>query len=269
MPPKLWAMAWHRPSPAWEKYKSAADATEFISYKLKPQLKTLGPKYGKKLGVISKFLAECDAKAVVDAVRGGGEYVLESDAEVVLKEEDLQIFTESKTGFVSASDKGVTVALNTTLTEELIDEGVERELVSKVQSLRKEANFEITDRIEVYYKAEGRAKAALEKGGFAADVLAVKVVRDVDEAIRHIGAHSTHHSDCIVSENGASIDRFIRAVDSAAVYVNASTRFTDGGEFGKGCEIGISTQKLHARGPMGLEELCSYKYIVTGNGQVR
>ena len=100
-------------------------------------------------------------------------------------------------------------------------------------------------------------------------VLAVKVVRDVDEAIRHIGAHSTHHSDCIVSENGASIERFIRAVDSAAVYVNASTRFTDGGEFGKGCEIGISTQKLHARGPMGLEELCSYKYIVTGNGQVR
>lgn len=100
-------------------------------------------------------------------------------------------------------------------------------------------------------------------------ILAVKVVKDVNEAIAHIGAHSTHHSDCIVSQCDASIDKFTRAVDSAAVYVNASTRFTDGGEFGKGCEIGISTQKLHARGPMGLEELCSYKYIVTGDGQIR
>ena len=99
--------------------------------------------------------------------------------------------------------------------------------------------------------------------------LAVKVVSDVDAAIAHIGAHSTHHSDCIVSRCDRAIDRFTRAVDSAAVYVNASTRFTDGGEFGKGCEIGISTQKLHARGPMGLTELCSYKYIVTGNGQIR
>lgn len=100
-------------------------------------------------------------------------------------------------------------------------------------------------------------------------ILAVKVVKDVDEAILHIGAHSTHHSDCIVSRCDAAIDKYTRAVDSAAVYVNASTRFTDGGEFGKGCEIGISTQKLHARGPMGLTELCSYKYIVTGDGQVR
>ncbi len=100
-------------------------------------------------------------------------------------------------------------------------------------------------------------------------ILAVKVVKDVNEAVAHIGAHSTHHSDCIVSHCDVAIDTFTRAVDSAAVYVNASTRFTDGGEFGKGCEIGISTQKLHARGPMGLTELCSYKYIVTGDGQVR
>ena len=100
-------------------------------------------------------------------------------------------------------------------------------------------------------------------------ILAVKVVKDVNEAVVHIGAHSTHHSDCIVSHCDVAIDTFTRAVDSAAVYVNASTRFTDGGEFGKGCEIGISTQKLHARGPMGLEELCSYKYIVTGDGQIR
>lgn len=100
-------------------------------------------------------------------------------------------------------------------------------------------------------------------------ILAVKVVSSVDEAIEHIGAHSTGHSDCIITENTAHAERFVGFVDSAAVYVNASTRFTDGGEFGKGCEIGISTQKLHARGPMGLTELTSYKYIVRGNGQVR
>ena len=100
-------------------------------------------------------------------------------------------------------------------------------------------------------------------------ILAVKVVQSVEEAIAHIGAHSTGHSDCIVSEDEAACDLFTLCVDSAAVYVNASTRFTDGGEFGKGCEIGISTQKLHARGPMGLEELCSYKYVVKGNGQTR
>ena len=100
-------------------------------------------------------------------------------------------------------------------------------------------------------------------------ILAVKVVSNGDEAIAHIAAHSTGHSDCIVSEDSALCDKFALYVDSAAVYINASTRFTDGGEFGKGCEIGISTQKLHARGPMGLEELCSYKYIVKGDGQVR
>ena len=100
-------------------------------------------------------------------------------------------------------------------------------------------------------------------------ILAVKVVNNIDEAIEHISKHSTCHSDCIISENKENCDKFTLYVDSAAVYVNASTRFTDGGEFGKGCEIGISTQKLHARGPMGLRELCSYKYILIGDGQVR
>ena len=92
---------------------------------------------------------------------------------------------------------------------------------------------------------------------------------DVEEAVRHIAAHSTHHSDAVLTENAATAERFTRAVDSAAVYVNASTRFTDGGEFGLGCEIGISTQKWHVRGPMGTEALTSYKYIVLGDGQIR
>ena len=100
-------------------------------------------------------------------------------------------------------------------------------------------------------------------------ILAVKVVDSVEEAIAHISAHSTGHSEAILTQDAAHAARFTAAVDSAAVYVNCSTRFTDGGEFGLGCEMGISTQKLHARGPMGLAELCSYKYIVHGNGQIR
>ena len=100
-------------------------------------------------------------------------------------------------------------------------------------------------------------------------ILAVAVVDSLDAAIAHIRKHSTHHSDAIVTENAACAERFVNEIDSAAVYVNVSTRFTDGGEFGLGCEMGISTQKLHARGPMGLDELSTYKYIITGNGQVR
>ena len=100
-------------------------------------------------------------------------------------------------------------------------------------------------------------------------ILAVKVVDSVEEAIAHISAHSTGHSEAILTQDAAHAARFTAAVDSAAVYVNCSTRFTDGGEFGLGCEMGISTQKLHARGPLGLAELCSYKYIIHGNGQIR
>lgn len=100
-------------------------------------------------------------------------------------------------------------------------------------------------------------------------ILAVKIVDDVKAAVLHIAEHSTHHSESIVTEDERAAAYFTAAVDSSSVYVNASTRFTDGGEFGLGCEIGISTQKLHARGPMGLCEMNSYKYIITGNGQIR
>ena len=97
----------------------------------------------------------------------------------------------------------------------------------------------------------------------------MKVVDGVEAAVAHIATHSTHHSEAILTRDDASAAAFVSAVDSAAVYVNASTRFTDGGEFGLGCEMGISTQKLHARGPMGLRELTTYKYVITGCGQVR
>ncbi|MBQ4090259.1 MAG: glutamate-5-semialdehyde dehydrogenase [Clostridia bacterium] len=100
-------------------------------------------------------------------------------------------------------------------------------------------------------------------------ILAVKVVKDVNEAVSHIAAHSTGHSEAIITRSDENAAIFTRCVDSSSVYVNASTRFTDGGEFGLGCEMGISTQKLHARGPMGLEELTTYKYIIRGSGQLR
>ena len=130
----------------------------------------------------------------------------------------------------------------------------------------------------VELRADGPANAILQAvpagdGDFDTEfldyILAVKLVEDVTEAIGHISEHHTGHSDCIVTEDPAAADLFTACVDSAAVYVNASTRFTDGGEFGLGCEMGISTQKLHARGPMGLEELCTYKYIIRGTGQIR
>lgn len=100
-------------------------------------------------------------------------------------------------------------------------------------------------------------------------IMAVAIVDSTEEAVKHIVRHSTHHSESIITNDSAAADYFTARVDSAAVYVNASTRFTDGGEFGLGCEMGISTQKLHARGPMGLCELNTYKYIISGNGQIR
>ena len=155
-------------------FELASDAEKYISYKLKPQLKTLGPKYGKKLGAISAFLANCNAKEVVGAVKNGGTYEI-ADLGVALAEEDLQIFTQSANGFIASEDKGITVALDTELTEELIAEGIEREIVSKIQNMRKEAGFEVTDRIDVRYKAEGRAEKVLADGGFKSDVLAESV----------------------------------------------------------------------------------------------
>lgn len=100
-------------------------------------------------------------------------------------------------------------------------------------------------------------------------IFAIKVTEGIDEAIAHIGRYSTGHSECIITQDLVSAEKFQKEVDSACVYVNCSTRFTDGGEFGLGAEIGISTQRLHARGPMGLEGLTTFKYLINGNGQTR
>ncbi len=159
----------------------------------------------------------------------------------------------------------------------LVHRDVAEELLPMLQRRLRE-NRAAEGKQPVEFRADPEAGALLEsvpagEGDFDREfldyILAVKLVDSLEEAIGHIARHSTGHSDCIVTADKTAADRFTACVDSAAVYVNASTRFTDGGEFGLGCEMGISTQKLHARGPMGLEELCTYKYVIHGNGQVR
>ena len=151
----------------------------------------------------------------------------------------------------------------------LVHEAIAEEFLPKLRQL-------LSGRVEL--RLDARA-AAIIPGTAASDrdfdtefldyILAVAVVDSPEAAAAHIRVHSTGHSEAIITENAAAADFFTKTVDSAAVYVNCSTRFTDGGEFGLGCEMGISTQKLHARGPMGLEELCSYKYVIRGSGQIR
>ena len=159
----------------------------------------------------------------------------------------------------------------------LVDEDIKAEILPRVyDKLVKERKA--NGQIPVELRLDDKAQSVIEgtaagKNDFDTEfldyILAVKCVSGVDEAITHISAHSTGHSEAIISTDDNAILKFTSGVDSAAVYVNASTRFTDGGEFGLGCEMGISTQKLHARGPMGLEELTTYKYIINGSGHIR
>lgn len=153
----------------------------------------------------------------------------------------------------------------------LVDEAVAAKFLPVIFSRLKEAGVELrgdekTRNIDPSVKAATHEDWATE---FLSLILAVKVVKDVHEAVEHINHYSTRHSETIVTKSKEAAHYFTSRIDSAAVYVNASTRFTDGGEFGFGAEIGISTQKLHARGPMGLNELTSYKFVVHGSGQVR
>lgn len=159
----------------------------------------------------------------------------------------------------------------------LVDRAVAKEFLPLLKE-RLADGREKSGKIPVELRLDPEARAIIEgksatEGDFDTEfldyVLAVKIVSGVFEACDHISLHSTGHSEAIITEDPDAAAYFTRSVDSAALYVNASTRFTDGGEFGLGCEIGISTQKLHARGPMGLRELNTYKYIIRGNGQIR
>ena len=153
----------------------------------------------------------------------------------------------------------------------LVHEEAAREALPKIKARLDEKRVELRGCEKARAILPGIAPAAEEdwETEYLDYILAVKVVSSLEEALEHIHRYSTRHSECIVTEDYTAAQRFLNEVDSAAVYVNASTRFTDGGEFGLGAEIGISTQKLHARGPMGLEQLVSYKFLIRGSGQVR
>jgi isoleucyl-tRNA synthetase len=159
-------------------YKTAEDADEFISYKLKPQLKTLGPKYGAKLGKVKAFLETCNANELVATVKAGDVYKTEFQGDTFeFALDDLLISTNSAEGFIAASDKGITVVMDTTVTEELKAEGVVRELISKIQTMRKEAGFEVVDRIIVNFVTDDESvKNAMASGEIASVVLADAIV---------------------------------------------------------------------------------------------
>lgn len=153
----------------------------------------------------------------------------------------------------------------------LVHEAVAEPLLQKLVPVMKKDQVELRGD-EAARRIDGTMKEAAEddwEKEYNALILSIRTVASLDEALEHIRRYSTHHSEAIVTDNAAAAEAFLRGVDSAAVYVNASTRFTDGFEFGFGAEIGISTQKLHVRGPMGLDALVSYKYVVRGQGQIR
>ena len=154
----------------------------------------------------------------------------------------------------------------------LVHKDIAQKALPKIKSELDKKNVEIRG-CETTRKILGDCVVAADEEDYANEfldyILAVKVVDSLDDALEHIARYSTGHSECIVTSSYGNANRFTACVDSAAVYVNASTRFTDGGEFGLGAEIGISTQKLHARGPMGLNELTSSKFIIKGDGQIR
>ncbi len=141
----------------------------------------------------------------------------------------------------------------------------------KIKELLDKKNVEIRGDERAQSVSKDIKKASEEDWGteYLDYIISVKTVDSIEEAVQHINKYSTHHSESIITENKENAEYFLKKIDSAAVYVNASTRFTDGGEFGLGAEIGISTQKLHARGPMGLKQLTTTKYVIYGNGQVR
>jgi glutamate-5-semialdehyde dehydrogenase len=153
----------------------------------------------------------------------------------------------------------------------LVSRQVARKFLPSMLDRLRDAGVEIRGSAEVRRMA-GWVKPATEGDWYTEYldlILSVKIVKDTAEAVRHIMKYGSSHSDAIVTDSRKNAEKFLKEVDSACVYLNASTRFTDGGEFGKGAEMGISTDKIHARGPMGLEELTSYKYVIIGSGQVR
>ncbi len=214
------------------------------------------------------LIAACVANAKVPCIQTGTGICHIYVDEYADIEKAINIINNAKTSRPSVCNACEVVLVNKTVAKTVLPL-----LKEKLVDERKNNNLTPVElRLDDYCKDIIDGTTAGEKDfdtEFLDYILAVKAVNNVSEAIDHISAHSTMHSDCIITENEENATLFTALVDSSSVYHNASTRFTDGGEFGLGCEIGISTQKLHARGPMGLKELTTYKYIISGNGQIR
>ena len=217
------------------------------------------PRGGKGL---KKFMIENATIPVIETGAGVCHVFVDESADIEMA---LPIIENAKTQRPSTCNSIETV---------LVHKNIASEILPKLTDML------IKDKVELRY-----SKEALEIVGNRSDVklaqdedfgteyldmvLSLKLVDNVEEAICYINEHGTHHSDSIITKNIQNAEKFLNEVDSAAVYLNASTRFSDGGEFGFGGEIGISTQKLHARGPMGVRELTTTKYVIRGNGQIR
>jgi glutamate-5-semialdehyde dehydrogenase len=180
----------------------------------------------------------------------------------------LNIIENAKTSRPSVCNAEEVLVVNSAIAEKFLPMVKERIVTARAEAGKTPVELRLCEKAAKFIDGTPAGEEDFDTE-FLDYILAVKVVENVGEAIAHISAHSTHHSDAIITESAENAELFMKSIDSAAVYVNASTRFTDGGEFGLGCEMGISTQKLHARGPMGLMELTSYKYIILGNGQTR
>ncbi|NQN87554.1 glutamate-5-semialdehyde dehydrogenase [Streptococcus suis] len=232
---------------------SRASATELMTAKGKIDL--LVPRGGA--GLI-QAVVEHATVPVIETGTGICHVYVDKDADL---DKALQIVVNAKTSRPSVCNAAEVL---------LVHEAIASQFLPRLEEA-------LTGQVEL--RADSQAQAILNQFTPAGDqdfdtefldyILAVKVVSNAEEAISHIAQHSTGHSEAIVTENSQTAELFTLHVDSAAVYVNASTRFTDGGEFGLGCELGISTQKMHARGPMGLREMTTYKYIITGDGHIR
>ena len=180
----------------------------------------------------------------------------------------LEILNNAKTSRPSVCNAAEVCLVNSVVAEKFLPMLYERLVAERKKEGKTPVELRLCEEAIKYISGIPAADSDFDTE-FLDYILAVKVVENVDEAIGHIREHSTRHSEAIITEDETAADKFTRLVDSAAVYVNASTRFTDGGEFGLGCEMGISTGRLHARGPMGLCELNTYKYVINGNGQIR
>ena len=180
----------------------------------------------------------------------------------------LNIINNAKTSRPSVCNAEEVLLVDRSIAEEFLPKLHHRLVVQRVQQNLTPVELRLDPSAQMIIPGTAASENDFDTE-FLDYILAVKCVENSAEAIAHIAAHSTGHSEAIVTSNPNAMAQFTSGVDSAAVYINASTRFTDGGEFGLGCEMGISTQKLHARGPMGLRELTTYKYVVHGNGHIR